>query len=93
MNVINLKNIERDWRIVVLIFAVCLASIIFFMGQIYLSDQIGGGYLNPKADTSDVAIKTIDKKRLQTNILNLETKQAAFLKLESSKVKLVDPSL
>jgi hypothetical protein len=83
----------RDWKIVVCIFAAGLVSLTIFSWQIYLSDKIAGGYLAPNIETSDSITKTIDEKRLQTDIIILETKQTDYLKLKEARVKLTDPSL
>lgn len=83
----------RDWRIIVLVFAVGLISLSFFAWRIYLSNKIAGGYLSPGIEVSDMNVKTIDKKRLETDLLILETRQADYLKLKSTQIKLLDPSL
>ena len=83
----------RDWKILVLVFAVGLISLSAFSWQIYLSDKIAGGYLAPAMESSDVLIKTIDQKRLRADLLILQTKQSDYLKLKANQPKLVDPSL
>jgi hypothetical protein len=86
-------NFARDWKIVVLVFAVGIISLSLFAWRIYLSNQIAGGYLAPEISPTSVSIKTVDEKRLQTDLLILETKQADFIKAKSGFVKMVDPSL
>ena len=83
----------RDWKIGVITFAVGLILLSAFAWQVYLSDKIGGGYLAPEPTPAETAAKTIDKSKLQADLLGLQTKQAAGLKLETSQPKLVDPSL
>jgi len=86
-------NFIRDWKIMVLIFAIGLASLSFLAWQIYLSDRIGGGYLTPELPPSNISIKTVDEKKLQAGLLMLENKQIDYLKLQAEQTKLVDPSL
>lgn len=83
----------RDWKIMVCIFAVGLVVISFFAWKIYLSDQIGGGYLTPNEVTLDTSVRVIDLKKLQANLLILENKRDNFLKLRADQLKTVDPSL
>ena len=40
------RRVIRDWRIIVLCFALILIALSLFAWQIYLSDQIAGGYLS-----------------------------------------------
>ncbi len=86
-------NFIRDWKMVVLIFAVGLVLLSLFAWNIYLSDQIAGGYLASEAVPADTIIKTIDQKKLNNNLLILETRRADYLKIKSSGLKLVDPAL
>ncbi|MFA7252854.1 MAG: hypothetical protein WC027_03285 [Candidatus Paceibacterota bacterium] len=86
------RSIERDWKIMVLIFAVGLISLSIFAWQIYLSDKIGGGYLSPTITAPETNTKTVDKKRLQADIMIFETRADEYQKLKTSP-KVVDPSL
>lgn len=86
-------HFARDWKIVVLVFAAALIFLSFFSWKIYLSDKIGGGYFASELVTTDISVKTIDKNRLQADLLLLETKQADFLKLKATQSKPVDSSL
>jgi len=83
----------RDWKIIILIFAVCLVALSGFSWRIYLSDKIAGGFLNLEEEYSDSPIKTINQKRLRTDIVLMEEKEANFLELKSNPSKLVDPSI
>lgn len=83
----------RDWKIIVLGFALGLLFLSIFSWQIYLSNQIAGGYLVPTEVVKNTSVTTINQKRLDAQILLLETRQADYLKLKANKLKLVDPSL
>jgi hypothetical protein len=89
------KNINyiRDWKIVVLIFAIGLISLSLFAWRIYLSNKIAGGYLEPVTEPSGSSLKMIDLKKLQADLLQLETKQADYLKAKAKQNSLIDPSL
>jgi len=86
-------NFIRDWKMVVLVFAVGLASLSIFSWKIYLSNQIAGGYLASEAVLSDTIIKTIDQKKLSNNLLILETRGTDYLKVKSAGLKLVNPAI
>ena len=86
-------NFHRDWRIIVTVFAVGLLVLSVFAWHIYLSNHIAGGYLAPTAGDVAVSVKIINTKKLQADLLILETKQADYLKLKSNQAKLIDPSL
>lgn len=86
------RSIQRDWKVMVLIFAVGLISLSIFAWQIYLSDKIGGGYLSPTITAPETNTKIIDKKRLQTDIMIFENRAEEYLKLKAGP-KVVDPSL
>lgn len=77
----------------VLCFAVGLIFLSFFAWRIYLSNEIAGGYLTPAVEISSQTIKTIDKKKLEADILIWENKQADYLMLKSKPNKLIDPAL
>ena len=86
-------NAIRDWKIVVLIFAVGVIVLSVFALYIYSSNQIGGGYLTSDTVNPDIAVKTLNLKKLEADISVLENKQADFLKLKATRPKLVDPAL
>ena len=87
-------NYIRDWKVIVLVFAVGMISLSLFGWNIYLSNQIAGGYLAPEDVSTDVLpAKIIKLSKLQADITLLETKQSDYLKLKGSQVKLSDPSL
>lgn len=86
-------NFARDWKIIVLIFIVGLISLSSFAWEIYLSDQIAGGYLISSEEPFSVSVKMIDEKRLKADLLILDTRQADYLKLKMSQTKISDPSL
>ena len=83
----------RDWKILVLIFAVGLFCLSAFAWKIYLSDKIGGGYLASDTEFIVSIEKTLDEKKLQTDLEMLRVKQSDFLKFEINRYKSVDPSL
>ena len=83
----------RDWKIIVSLFALGLISLSLFAWQIYLSDQLAGGYLPPTEEPADVSVKTVNIKRLEADLQALQTKQADYLKLKANRIKLIDPSL
>ena len=86
-------NFIRDWKMVVLIFAVGLVLLSLFAWNIYLSDKLAGGYLASEVVPADTIIKTIDQKKLNNNLLILETRRADYLKTKSAGLKLVDPAI
>jgi hypothetical protein len=83
----------RDWKILVYTFAIGLIAISIFSWQIYLSNEIAGGYLNIQDANQQVPAKAINLKKLQADLLILETRQTDYLKIKANPVKLVDPSL
>lgn len=85
-------NFVRDWRVIVLIFAVGLIFLSSFGLQIYLSNQIAGGYLTPILSSSDATVKTINLKKLNTDVAIMDARQVNFNKLKSTQSKLADPS-
>jgi hypothetical protein len=87
------SRFARDWKVIVVCFAIGLISLSLFAWRIYLSNRIAAGYLAPTIESPDTYIKTIDQKRLDADILLLENKQVEFLKLKAAAPKLIDPSL
>ncbi len=86
-------NYFRDWKIMVLSFAVGLIILSIFSWHIYLGNKIAGGYFVPEINSTDASTKIVDLKRLKNNLLLLDSKQEEFLKLKANHPKLVDPSL
>jgi len=86
-------NFVRDWKFVVLAFAIILILLSLFAWQIYLSDQIAGGYLAPTLSTSTVSIKTIDQKRLTENLSILKQRDDILLNIKTTRPKMVDPAI
>lgn len=86
-------NFVRDWRIIVVAFAVVLIALSAFAWQIYLSDQIAGGYLTSPLDTFVPISKTIDKKKIQTVISTMEEKEKNLTDLKTNRPKQIDPAL
>lgn len=82
----------RDWKIIVCVFAVGMISLSLLAWQIYLSDKLGGGYLSEEIDSQSATVRTVDKKRLETNILLFEARQADFDQLKTSP-HVFDPSI
>lgn len=87
------RNYLRAWKTMVCFFAIGLVLLSFFSWQIYLSSKIGGGYLSPESVPSGAIVKNVDKKRLQNDILIVETKQVEYLKLKADNQKVADPSM
>jgi hypothetical protein len=83
----------RDWKILVIIFALGLAVLSFFAWRIYLSNQIAAGYLKPIIEENSYSNKIIDIKKLKANILIMENKQTEFLQNKANQLKIVDPAL
>jgi len=83
----------KHWKIMVLCFAIGLMVLSIFSWRIYLSNEIGGGYLKSEALPEESFLKIIDKKKLQADIQILENKQIEFMNIKSNRSKLVDPSL
>lgn len=86
-------NYVRDWKLMVYSFAAGLILVSFFAWQIYLSNQIGGGYLNINIGTTDSYVKVVDKKRLQADLDQVAQKEIDFLKYKASQSKPLDPAL
>lgn len=82
----------RDWKIIVLVFALGLLIVSFFAWQIYLSDKIGGGFLSEEVPLVS-NIDTLDTKRLKADLLILETHQSDYQSIKANQPKIVDPSL
>jgi len=83
----------RDWKNIVLVFAFALISLSIFAWHIYLSDKIGGGYFTSEPEPSAMIFKTINRERLQEDLLLLENRQIDFLQLKATQPNVVDPSL
>jgi hypothetical protein len=87
------SNYYRDWIIIVIIFTVCLLSLSFFSWRIYLSDQLGGGYI--QADNRNISIvkNKIDKKKLKEVLTLLEARDSKLISIKINRPKMIDPSL
>jgi hypothetical protein len=83
----------RDWRIIVICFALGLALLSALAWRVYLSNKIAAGFIGSKIENSEIIIKTVDKKRLEADLLILESKQTDYLKQKANQQKMVDPSL
>jgi hypothetical protein len=84
-------RVLRDWRISTLTFAVILIVLSLLAWQVYLSREIGGGYLNVENTSSDLLVKIVDEKRLEATISRMKERESAFLKIKSDRTKLGDP--
>ena len=93
MRKMNLKNIIRDWKIVISIFAVLLIIVSVLAWKIYLSREIGGGFFSNTQIPDDTLEVTMDSKRLKNDLFIMENKQADFAKVKAMRSRLVDPSL
>ncbi len=92
-NFFNKIKPARDWNILVIFFGLGLIVISIISWQIYLSNQIGGGYVTTESQASGVTVKAIDLKKLESALKTIENRKAAFDNLKEAKVKIVDPSL
>jgi len=86
-------NYARDWKIMVLVFAVGLILLSIFSWRIYLGNKIAGGYFVPEINSADVPTKIVDLSRLRNNLLLLDAMQEAFSEFKKDRPKMVDPSL
>jgi hypothetical protein len=88
MKSLNFKKIDavRDWKIILCLFALGLIFLSLFSLKIYLSSQIGGGYLGEEIAPIDTSIKMIDQKKLDASISLLENRSV-------EQLKPIDPSL
>lgn len=82
-----------DWQIILFIFVAGLILLAFFAWQIFLSNNIGGVFLNFEEETAAPSVKIIDESRLHAGILILEKKQIDLLKSKAEHSQLIDPSL
>jgi hypothetical protein len=82
----------RDWIIILIIFAICLFSLTFFSWRIYLSDQIGGGYIKTNTDNVSLVEKNIDKKKLTNSLSILEARDSKLISIKINRPKTIDPS-
>lgn len=83
---------ERDWKILVVVFAVCFVLMSAFAWHIYIGDKIAGGFLSETFTPTEASTRTIDLKKLKADILIMETKKAAFQALRIGRPKTIDPS-
>jgi hypothetical protein len=83
----------RDWKIMVYVFAIGLSILSFFAWKIYLSDQIAGGYFNPENGSDTTSVKILDTKKLSADLLIMQDKKAAYTRLKTNPIKVVDPAL
>ena len=86
-------NHQRDWKILVVVFAVCFILLSVFAWYIYIGDKIAGGFLPQTLPSTETSARTIDQKRLKASVLIMETKRASFQTLRSGRPKTIDPSL
>lgn len=95
MKSLNFKkiNLELHWKIIISIFAIGWSIISIFAWQIYLSKHIGGGYFNIDIPQDELIVRTINKDRLQKDLLILENQQLNFSKIKTNQSKVIDPSL
>lgn len=84
---------NRDWKIIVLIFATGLIVLSLFAWRIYLSEKIGGGFLAQEVPPADALTSTVNNQKLEAGLIILETRQADFLKIKADQTKLIDPSI
>ena len=80
---------KRDWRILVILFAVFLIVSIGF--DFYMYQQVSSGDMYVDVNRSDVAIESLKKSDLQKILDNFDNKKTIITTL---KIKnLVDPSI
>jgi hypothetical protein len=83
----------QNWRCLTLTFSVILIVLSLFAWKIYLSNQIGGGYLKIKDNNPSPSIKTIDLIKINKTIDTLKQRDAYFFDIKNKPTKLVDPNL
>jgi len=93
MSKLKIKKARRDWIIIIILFAIGLFLVSILAWQIYLSDEIGGGYLSSDFVKTDISIKTIDKNKLFKKIEAMEIKEVNFENIKNIKPKIVDPAV
>ncbi len=80
-----------DWKRLILGFAFVLIILSLFAWKIYLSNQIGGGFLKIPKDYPNAAVRTIDLKKIENTVDILKQRESDFLKIKSERTKLSDP--
>lgn len=91
-NPFSYERVFHDWRILTLSFGVLLVIFSFFAWKIYLSLEVGGGYIKVENSNSDILIKIIDEKRLEKSIYTIKERESNFLKIESEPTELTNPA-
>ena len=83
----------RDWNILVIIFGLMLLLISIVAWQIYLSNQIGGGYVSSNEPSGQAIVKSIDLNRLDISIGQIEKRNQIFNSILPKGGQIIDPSL
>ena len=94
-NTIDLKKEilpTKDWKYVVITFAIINLCISVFVWILFTSDKIGGGILNNSLDLADPVIISVDKKRLSNDVNFMNQKIESFSDLKENKTVVKDPS-
>jgi len=85
-------NPNRDWKIIAYIFIAGIILISLFAWKIYLSDELGGGYFGVSSPSAEIETLSINEKRLQADILLLESIKSNYLDSKTTQSKVIDPS-
>lgn len=86
-----ITNPERDWKILLAVFATLICLVIIF--SFYLFAQINKGELFTVKYGKSTTAETIDKSLLNEIISFFEERQQNFDKLKNNRPKIIDPSL
>ena len=81
------------WKTVILFFLAGLFIVSGFAWMVYLGNKIGGDYFASEPLIIDPQAFSIDKERIQADLLLLQAKQVDLLKSKADHPQLIDPSL
>ncbi len=86
-------QVVRDWKIVVLSFAVLVLAVSLLSWRVYLSNKIGGGFLESESVITEATVRGIDENKLNSSLNMLENKKSDYENLKVKGLQAVDPSL
>lgn len=86
-------NINRDWKIVISFFSVCLVAVSILAWKIYLSNYVGGGLFSVDSTTVLTPIKVVDKEKLEKSLYLLKKNAESGSVNRTRQIKPVDPSI
>ncbi len=88
----NLKSV-RDWNIIVFSFGLLLIVISIVAWQIYLSNKLGGGYINTTNQTSAANRPILSESKLSETLDVLAKRKNNSLSPKNYLIKVVDPAI